>query len=96
MDTDKIIQDLNRRFAAPMPEFYQRCIIFWYDEDKEFVDKLDEVTQGNDKIERTGLGSDSKCKEAIHVALTGMYAGRNITSQLSTYLFDSSPIYTKN
>ena len=34
MDTDKIIQDLNRRFAAPLPEFYQRRIIFWYDEDK--------------------------------------------------------------
>ena len=33
MDTDKIIQDLNRRFAAPLPEFYQRRIIFWYDED---------------------------------------------------------------
>lgn len=42
MDTDKIIQDLNRRFATPLPEFYQRCIIFWYDEDKEFEDKLDE------------------------------------------------------
>ena len=34
MDTDKIIQDLNRRFAAPLPEFYQRRIIFWYDEDR--------------------------------------------------------------
>ena len=39
MDTDKIIQDLNRRFAAPLPEFYQRRIIFWYDEDKEFEDR---------------------------------------------------------
>ena len=29
MDTDKIIQDLNRRFAAPLPEFYQSPIIFW-------------------------------------------------------------------
>ena len=35
MDTDKVIQDLNRRFAAPLPEFYQRRIIFWYDEDYE-------------------------------------------------------------
>ena len=42
MDTDKIIQDLNRRFAAPLAEFYQRRIIFWYDEDKKFEDKLDE------------------------------------------------------
>ncbi len=23
MDTDKVIQDLNRKFAAPLPEFYQ-------------------------------------------------------------------------
>ena len=43
MDTDKIIQDLNHRFAAPLPEFYQRRIIFWYDEDKEFEDKMDEM-----------------------------------------------------
>ena len=56
MDTDKIIQDLNRRFAAPLPEFYQRRIIFWYDEDKEFEDKLDEVVLENAKvIELTGI-----------------------------------------
>ncbi len=30
MDTDKIIQDLNRRFAALLPEFYQRRIIFFH------------------------------------------------------------------
>ena len=39
----KVIQDLNRRFAAPLPESYQRRIIFWHDEDKEFEDKLDEM-----------------------------------------------------
>ena len=50
MDTDKIIQDLNRRFAAPLPEFYQRRIIFWYGEDKEFEDKLDEVVLENAKV----------------------------------------------
>lgn len=43
MDTDKVIQDLNRRFAAHLPEFYQRHIIFWYDADKEFEDKLDDA-----------------------------------------------------
>lgn len=37
MDAEKIIQDLNRRFAAPLPKFYKR-VIFWYDEDKEFED----------------------------------------------------------
>lgn len=50
MDTDKVIQDLNRRFAAPLPEFYQRHIIFWYDKDKEFEDKLDEVVLENAKV----------------------------------------------
>lgn len=50
MDAEKIIQDLNRRFAAPLPEFYQRRIIFWYDEDKEFEDKLDEVVLENAKV----------------------------------------------
>ena len=48
MDTDKVIQDLNRRFAAPLPEFYQRRIIFWNDEDKEFEDKL-EARKGQEK-----------------------------------------------
>ena len=27
MDTNKVIQDLNRKFAVPLPEFYQRRII---------------------------------------------------------------------
>ena len=36
MDTQKINEELNRRFAEPLPEFYKRRIIFWYDEDGEF------------------------------------------------------------
>ena len=50
MDTDKVIQDLSRRFAAPLPEFYRRRIIFWYDEDGEFADKLDEIILTNAKL----------------------------------------------
>ena len=50
MDLEIIIRDLNKRFAAPLPEFYQRRIIFWYDEDKEFEDKLDEVVLENAKV----------------------------------------------
>ena len=44
MDTEKVMQDLNRRFAAPLKDYYKRRIIFWYDEDREFEDKLDELT----------------------------------------------------
>ena len=50
MDSDKIIQELNQRFAAPLPEFYKRRIVFWYDEDREFQDRLDEVTLSNTKV----------------------------------------------
>ncbi len=50
MDTEKVIQDLNRRFAEPLSEFYNRRIIFWYDEDGEFSDKLDEIVLDNAKL----------------------------------------------
>lgn len=50
MDSDKIIQELNQRFAAPLPEFYKRRIVFWYDEDGEFRDRLDEVALNNAKL----------------------------------------------
>lgn len=50
MDSEKIVQELNQRFAAPLPEFYKRRLVFWYDEDKEFEDKLDEITLSNAKL----------------------------------------------
>lgn len=50
MDIEKVIQDLNRRFAAPLPEYYHRRIIFWHDEDREFEDKLDEIPLDNAKL----------------------------------------------
>ena len=50
MDLQKITLDLNCRFAAPLPEFYRRRIIFWYDEDREFEDKVDELVLENAKV----------------------------------------------
>lgn len=50
MDLETIIRDLNKRFATPLPEFYKRRIVFWYDEDKEFEDKLDEIVLTNAKL----------------------------------------------
>ena len=58
MDSEKIIQELNQRFSAPLPEFYKRRIVFWYDEDGEFKDRLDEVTVNNAKLlELTGTNN---------------------------------------
>lgn len=50
MDSDKLIQELNQRFSAPLPEFYKRRIVFWYDEDGEFRERLDELTLNNAKL----------------------------------------------
>ena len=58
MDVEKIIQDLNRQFAAPPPEFYKRRVIFWYDEDKEFEDQVDEIALNDAKIVKV-TGSNS-------------------------------------
>ena len=64
MDADKVIQDLNRRFAAPLPEFYQRRIIFWYDEDQEFADKLDEIVLKNSCPDRQQCFCSQKAIES--------------------------------
>lgn len=50
MDFDTINRDLNKRFAAPLPEFYKRRIIFWHDEDREFEDKLEELHLDDAKL----------------------------------------------
>lgn len=50
MDSEKVIQDLNQRFAQPLPEFYKRRIIFWCDEEREFEDKLDEIVLNDAKL----------------------------------------------
>ena len=50
MDADKVIHDLNRRFAAPLPEFYKRRIIVWHDEDREFEDRISDITLTDAKV----------------------------------------------
>lgn len=52
MDIDSISRELNRRFAEPLEEFYKRRIIFWYDEDREFEDKLDGLQLDDAKVVR--------------------------------------------
>ena len=43
MEIEAIVQELNRRLAAPLPEFHKRHVIFWRDEDQEFLDQLFEL-----------------------------------------------------
>ena len=37
MNIEKITEELNRRFAAPLPEFCKRRMIVWHDEDRELT-----------------------------------------------------------
>ena len=71
MDTEKIIQDLNRRFAAPLPEFYKRRVIFWYDEDKEFVDQVNDISLDNAKIIKATGSNSFTLKKLLAMDDTG-------------------------
>lgn len=50
MDIDMVNQDLIRRFATPLPEFYQRRIIFWYDEERAFEDQIGDLSLDGVKL----------------------------------------------
>ena len=50
MDLGTIIQELNKRFMAPLPEFYKRRVVVWYDEEQEFVDQIYDIEISGVKI----------------------------------------------
>ncbi len=42
-DMERISEELARRFALPVADFYERRVIFWYDSAGEFAEKLEEL-----------------------------------------------------
>ena len=74
MSTESILFTLRERFAAPLPEFYQRRIIFWQDEDREFESMLDELSIPDvTVIKLTGTNNFAVKKLLLHDDLTGNY-----------------------
>lgn len=74
MDGNKIIEDLNRRFEAPLPEFYPRRIVVWYDEDREFEDRIDGLAIENANVLKlTGTNNFSAKKLLAVDDPTGNY-----------------------
>lgn len=74
MDIDTIKQDLIRRFAAPLPEFYQRRIIFWYDEEREFEDQVGELAlDGVSVVALTGSNTFAVKKRLCEDDLTSNF-----------------------
>ena len=85
MDIEKVIEDLNRRFSEPLPDYYRRRIIFWKDEDREFEDKLGNLQLNNAKIVvLTGSNSFAVKKLLCHDNLTDnflVYDPRTISKE---------------
>ena len=67
MDADRVVQDLNMRFALPLKEFYKRRIIFWYDEEQEFIDKIADINLDNAKIVTLDRTNSFAVKKLLNV-----------------------------
>ena len=50
MESEVIRKKLEARFAAPLPDFNKRRIIFWHDEDQSFKEMIDEFVIPDVKI----------------------------------------------
>ena len=52
---DSIQTTLQNKFAAPLPDFYKRRIVFWHDSEGEFADSVEEnVPDGVKFLRLTG------------------------------------------
>lgn len=50
MDIEYITKELNKKFAVPLKEYYQRRVVFWYDPDREFSDDIKSLALENAKV----------------------------------------------
>ena len=90
MSIESIQFTLRERFAAPLPEFYQRRIIFWQDEDREFESMLDELYIPDVTILKlTGTNNFAVKKLLLHDDLTGNYLIYNPFSYRSYIIYGS-------
>ncbi|MDE8220864.1 BREX-1 system phosphatase PglZ type A [Erysipelothrix rhusiopathiae] len=65
MDLDDILKDLEKRFKEPYPEFYNRRIIFWLDQEKEFEDKIDGLELSPVKIVKMAENNKFEIKKLL-------------------------------
>lgn len=50
MSIEVIQKSLEERFSQPLPEFYERRIVFWKDEEQRFTQEIDEIQLDGVKI----------------------------------------------
>ena len=74
MSIESIQYALTERFAAPLPEFYQRRIVFWQDEEREFEGMVDELDlPGVEIVRLTGSNNFEVKKLLLHDDLTSNF-----------------------
>ena len=74
MSNERVQFNLTERFAAPLPEFYRRRIVFWKDEDREFEKDVDELNlEGVKIIKLTGTNNFAVKKLLLHDDLDSNY-----------------------
>ena len=74
MLSETIQSRLAERFAAPLPEFHKRRIIFWHDEDGEFAEAVNELALGGvTLVKLTGKNNFAVKKLLAADDLTGDY-----------------------
>ena len=74
MPNERIQFNLTERFAAHLPEFYRRRIVFWKDEDREFEQDIDELALDGVKIVKlTGSNNFAVKKLLLHDDLDSNY-----------------------
>lgn len=74
MSIERIEFNLKERFAAPLPEFYRRRIVFWEDPEREFERDIDELhLDGVHIVKLTGTNNFAVKKMLLHDDLENDY-----------------------
>lgn len=66
MDIEYITKELNKKFAAPLKEYYPRRVVFWYDPDKEFAEDVQELVLDNAKVFALTGSNGFEAKLTLH------------------------------
>lgn len=67
MELESIINQLNKKFSEPLPEFYTRRIIFWNDEDGDFKNDIDSLQIDNVKVVSLNENNNFAIKKLLTV-----------------------------
>lgn len=65
MGNDVIRQRILEKFEAPLPEFYQRRIVFWHDEEQSFGNIIDEIDIPNVKVLKLNSNNNFYAKKLL-------------------------------